>query len=619
MLLSPTLSLGAMEPPLVFVSRLAARNGVRSGRALCSDLGLGFKAIANGDAEEIGKLADLAGANVDALMRHAVTRDGKAVSLGGERLAKPCLRGSRIRVCAACLLSDIETSPDPEAFAPYVRSVWLLTPIRTCPEHSVALVEMRGTDVAHAEFDFAHVLQVNAPDFERLAAEAPQRTASDLEIYLLDRVLGRPRQIAADAWVDAMEWHVVARMSEVLGVVRLFGLKQGLKGLTDDQAHAAAAGGFEILRHGPIGLRAFFQGLFAALPITHHAHSEPQGVLGTALQTFLYRRVGDPAFERVLEVARDFIVDNFEFGEDDTVLGRKIAVRRFHSIASAAAQWQLHPSRVRKILIAAGVAKPDQAHLPDHRVLMAAVEVADVIDIEMNAIESNEVEALLGVVRPAPKLLKDAGLISTIPWTGKGTGAKPRFAKDEIPRFLATLHEQAVPVVAEPAGAVDPVAAAKACCSPLVDVLRLILDRKLAGLWRLPNAIGIMALAVMPDEVRHHLCGPKIEGLTPAVVEKRLLTSHLVLKALMDIGVFTPEALKHPVHGGKLKLIPVAQVEEFERTYVSLHQLTLEEGRHFREILGELEARGVEPVWDRKVVRSRWYRRTDVLKLHRYC
>jgi hypothetical protein len=37
---------------------------------------------------------------------------------------------------------------------------------------------------------------------------------------------------------------------------------------------------------------------------------------------------------------------------------------------------------------------------------------------------------------------------------------------------------------------------------------------------------------------------------------------------------------------GKLKLITIAQVEEFERTYFSLHRLTLEQGRHFRDFWG---------------------------------
>jgi hypothetical protein len=74
----------------------------------------------------------------------------------------------------------------------------------------------------------------------------------------------------------------------------------------------------------------------------------------------------------------------------------------------------------------------------------------------------------------------------------------------------------------------------------------------------------------------------------------------------VPLTLAAPEVV-NPVHGG----IRTAQVVDLERTCGSLFGLSLEQGRHFGEILTELDERGVEPVWDHKVVGSR-YRRTDI-------
>ena len=100
--------------------------------------------------------------------------------------------------------------------------------------------------------------------------------------------------------------------------------------------------------------------------------------------------------------------------------------------------------------------------------------------------------------------------------------------------------------------------------------------------------------------------------MAPFRVQKRLETASRAMKALIAEGVFQPMVITNPIHGGKSKVIPAAQVEDFERTYISLFKLALAKGRHMRKVLAEMNALGIQPAWDPDVVFSRWYRRSEI-------
>jgi len=142
------------------------------------------------------------------------------------------------------------------------------------------------------------------------------------------------------------------------------------------------------------------------------------------------------------------------------------------------------------------------------------------------------------------------------------------------------------------------VVAARHSCSHLIEVLRLILYRKLSVVWKVPDSAGIMALAVLPDEVRGHLCEERTEGIAPTWAQHRLETTHRVMQAFLKLGIFTAETIVNPVHGGQSKIIPTAQVEAFERAYVSLFMLARDQGRHIHKVALDLKTRGIQPAWD---------------------
>lgn len=608
--LSPSVALGRLESPICFLSRLAARNGVRT-RQLCSDLKLPFQRIADGEQAALNQLADIAGAKTKAgkLAENAIIRVGeREYRFRDERLLKTSVRRFSFRVCPMCLQEDLSASPDPAPYAPYVRVIWQIEALRTCKRHGVALIEPAWPDDPEERIEFPRMLATVTPDLDRLSATAIRRKPSALEAYLLGRVGLAPPTETSNPWLDGLEWHVVAKMAEVLGVVELYGRRQGLKHLTEEQRYAASVRGFDHLRAGRDGLRMFLQGLYDNYPRT--GNTGPQAVLGDPLNGFLARGAPDAAYDPIRDVAREFAEANFDLADGEMVFGAPVR-RRFYTLHSASASLGMHPLRLRKILNGAGVLPMGRRASEYDLTLMPADAVTEIVEIERSSLDLTELEAVLGVGRPHPKHLRQAGLITPIAWSATAVQRGQKYAKAEINGFLTRLYKRATLVSSAPAGTLDPVAAARNACSPLVDVLKLVLDGALESLWRVADGVGVAALRLDPTEVRRSLCGSAPDGLAPSWVEKRLSTSNRVMQALIKLEVFTPVTIVNPVHGGVSKLIPMVEILDFERRYVSLTHLAAEQGRHFSAVLADLDAKGIRPVWKRTVVRSRWYRRSD--------
>ena len=140
--LHPTLALGTGESPQSYVSRLALLNGIDGARTFCTDMGLTFQGIIDGDADALTDLAELSGAPLATLRNNALRREDDGWRLHGERVLKVSLRRDRLYVCPACLAEDAANADIPASVAGYGRTVWLIDHVRTCAKHSVGLVEV---------------------------------------------------------------------------------------------------------------------------------------------------------------------------------------------------------------------------------------------------------------------------------------------------------------------------------------------------------------------------------------------------------------------------------------------------------------------------------------------
>jgi hypothetical protein len=170
----------------------------------------------------------------------------------------------------------------------------------------------------------------------------------------------------------------------------------------------------------------------------------------------------------------------------------------------------------------------------------------------------------------------------------------------------------AKPLKAARAGQVNIPEAARLAFCMSEEVVRLILDGKLARKWRLRGERGYMSVLVDVEEVRALVRGPDHGGLTGIEIKDKLATTAKVAAALIKHGYFATITVVNPVNRCPTVVVPAGEVERFGKRYVSLFALAKQQGRHFRAVKKELEAAGIEPALDPGKVGATFYLRADL-------
>jgi hypothetical protein len=124
---------------------------------------------------------------------------------------------------------------------------------------------------------------------------------------------------------------------------------------------------------------------------------------------------------------------------------------------------------------------------------------------------------------------------------------------------------------------------------------------------------GYLAVLVDIDEIRAKVRGHDPGGLTRRPASKRLRTQEKVIHALIKAGKLTTFVARDPINRCPQVLISHEEMDRFCREYVSLFLLAEERGKHFRRMLKELNAQGIEPTLDPERIGARFYARRDVM------
>jgi lambda repressor-like predicted transcriptional regulator len=151
-----------------------------------------------------------------------------------------------------------------------------------------------------------------------------------------------------------------------------------------------------------------------------------------------------------------------------------------------------------------------------------------------------------------------------------------------------------------------PDAARCACCSA-AEIVRLILDGKLATRM-LAGARGYMGILVDAQAVADAVRGPQPDGLSLRKASRELGTSDRALEALIahkHIGTVTAI---NPVNRCPQTLVPNDEVRKFEAKYVSLWTLSKERGVYIATLKNRLDRAGVKPALDPAKIGARFCR-----------
>jgi hypothetical protein len=608
--LHPTLPLQADETPTSFASRLALLHRRPHLRNFLADMGLAFQGVADGDPRELRRLAHIAGSDEDALSRNAIVREGDDYRIRGQKLNKPAIRLTRIRICPQCAAEDMARSGLKPELAIHDRLHWKVASIRTCAVHEIALADLGVFDKTNTVHDFARAIAANIDEIKALKPQA--RTPSTLERYLLGRLQGAQ---AANPFLDGMEFHAAAKLCEMIGAVANSGRHVAVARYDDDDWRNAGEAGFAVAAAGADGVRAFLRELQSTFtPTTGVAHEGPQGVFDQLYKWSAFSAQSQD-FDPFRELFRQHIIATMPMGPGDELFGKPVETRLIHSIRTASQEFKAHPKRLRKILDAKGVLPAGHEELHDNHVLFDAAKAQALQDAGVfDGLTHKDIETYLNTGRVHAKLLVDAGLLRPAVHWNEISDEKAwfSFARKDLDDFMARLQDGAIPVDQPAADQFDiPAAAKRANCSAM-EIVRMILDKKLAWTGRLTTAEKYMAILVDLAEIKAKTHGEPLTDPTPHHVQKALKTTHAVVKALIEHEKLITEQQIHPINRCPVTVVPAAEFERFKKTYVSLTELAEERGLHPLKVLKSLEKDGVKPALDKTVFHATFYCRSDL-------
>lgn len=411
------------ETTASFVSRLAVANGVPTIADLLMDAELSMAEFLKGDPKVFRKISDLSGVAVCDLMRQACVPTGPSrYQLRSHELGKQHLLRGESRVCPACLRGDTSMQLTPEAIIKtYGRTLWLISSARVCPVHNLALVPPPEDSSKH-EFIDAWLPWM----FEVVEGELDQEiTAGGL---YEDHVVRRLNGDHPEGWATSFPIGALGAICEVLGVSVIHGKIATLGQLSQEDLATATSAGFAMLNAGPSEVRSYFERLRTR---QGKPQDRPQACYGK-IYDWLKRGAGSgPEFEPLRDLLRRHILENWPLGAGDQALDYTLTERRLHSIRTAAKTHNLHPKRLRRILVDAGIIQ--DSDLADFEVIFDAAEAHEILEQASGSIAFTAAQKRLGLTRGQMETLIKAEIL--IPGEG-GDLARPRFTEATIISWL---------------------------------------------------------------------------------------------------------------------------------------------------------------------------------------
>jgi TniQ len=593
------------ETPWSFASRLAAWNG-RNAREFCLDWETRFQAVVNGERDAIRAIADFAGISPDALTAHSFTRLGRqSFGYRAQRLDRQSFRFGKIYVCPTCLKDDIRESPDiAPGIAVYQRAPWMIDAIQTCPVHNLALVQVAHDTDIRKSYDFALCI---GPELDNLLkAKTSHQRPSRLENYIIRRFDAAPQS----PFLDSLDLYASIRICSMIGAVDLFGRAFSIQTLTDADWHLAGDRGFQIAAGGPAAIMAFLDRLHASFDFGQRGPATPQVIYGR-LYELLENNHRDAAYDAVCTIVGQHVRAHLPLAAGQLIFAKPLEKRVLHSIRSLSFEAGVHPQRLRRILMARGIIDETQNGLPDQHVVFAAETASSLVEQAKGALSLPEAGEYLNAPRTQVALLAKNKFIQPHVQAG-AKGALDRYAVADLDAFLKHLINDAPTAFKpKPHHCSIPAAAKSACCSA-VEIINLVLSRKLKWTRTLAGTAGYLSLLVDVREVKLHVSGPEHGGISLRKAASMLETHDGVIQALITLGLLKSFLAINSVNRCPQTVVSPEEVARFRETYVSLFHLSRERKKHIKAVKNELEASGVKPAFAPMKTKATFYLRAEV-------
>lgn len=596
------------EPAMGYASRLAALNGVDL-PVLLRDMRIDLDALGRGERRALDALAALRRldpAGRDALGRHTPTHPvgDKAVTVGGHRFRPGTVLTSATRVCPHRVAEDLARFEGRRRARPWARLEWMLEPVRVCSRHATVLVHVESEVTLRAGHDFAATLARQVlPVLERLRTEAAPAPGTAFAEWFVARLDGTRDP---GNWLDDVPLHAASAFCEGLGTSVLHG----------PGTHPSAMGMADLARAAEQGYRVAAQGAEAvegALDDIVGRHRF--GKRGSVGHEKVYGRVHavlranlkDLAFEKFRHVLREHAFAKLPISPGTPFLGVRLGERRMHTQRSAAFSSGRSDAGLLRLVGAESLA--------DGRRLWITVEEfgAVVANVE-NHLTARDVAARTGFTVKQVGHLEEAGLLQVLPEADRNAGSKRRFLRPDVDAFMERLFRNAVPVAnpSEPRMAIE--RAAPGLRLGTIEILRLILDGRLAWVGRHTTGSRYDDLLIDRDEVLKVVQGA---GSTDDVAEHEA-AAMLVgvdprnLWRLARAGLLAWSPRYRPRDPRSVRAFTRASVEAFVAEYATLKEVADRMGLAPHQAMRRLGEAGIGEAASYDQVRMKLYRRRDL-------
>jgi hypothetical protein len=609
MALSPHLPFDEDETPVSWAVRLAALHTGDTPRRFLRDVGIDARELDNGDARAIARLAEVGGADPAALARNAIERlDGDLVRCRGEVFDNRLWLRQGLRFCMRCMQQDAGWSAKKNAHKLRLRFGWDFSFVTHCNIHGMRLHTLREADIWSQGLPFASNWEL-WDSIRWFESHMRPDDHSSLQLYALGRLNGVP----GPAWLDGQRLDLSVDACEKLGAAALKGARAYVSEFSLSEEARAKELGFSIAAEGEPGIRRFLADLQRQCP-SDDGHAGPQAMFGD-----LYEWAARSTRDRgaLADVLRRHIIETVPVGPEDTVLGQPVTERLVHSVRTLSLAGGVHPKRLRRLLEARGLIRPEDGDLHDNRVVFDAAAGEATARQITDSIPRVDLPGRLGLGRGVIASLIDEELLAPVLVPDAELRLKERrFMRADVDGLIERCLNGAGAVDDVPTGFAHLRRAAAAGGTTVAGLLRAILDGSIRDRRRLTSGEALGALLVNVEAVCAAFAPDQVgEPLARYRAARRLGTTDRVIAALIADRPGGPVLESRPKTdspGGRARVIPLAAIEAFERIYISLIALARERRLHHLAVAAALAERGITPAFDPATIHATFYRRADI-------
>lgn len=571
-----TVSTAPGESASSFASRLAWRNGVPRLITFCSDVGIDYFRLVNGDPMEIERLAVLGGVDETILQDATPTLiEPGWFRLGKERIKFTGFIRTTVRICPKCVAET------PDDMAVMHHGLWQLSSIRTCAKHGCYLVSLPKPSSSNDSFDHIGLLRNNRPGESQIA----DQDDLELERYLMNRVRYGPGK----SWLDRLPFHVAAQTCEMFGVLLTSGPKAQRAEVTDKEWSAAGTAGIAVLLEGPRAMQEKLKSIQNSHPVGEKLYRSHYRVFFD----WLRYRDDDNEFDAVRDVVRDFIFKNFPVTEGSIVLGKPCPEQHVHSFSTAKQVFDISHHRLGRKLTTMGMAKLHPCgkfYTLEHYIPTTLLSnIVAEVNMLLSAKEAAKIIGIDGVVMAR---LASHGLIAKHSEYGERSTL---YHREDLKAFLGRLRD-----LAKRTGVnkelIDISTAARRRGVTIASLTEMILKQRIPLYINAHSAESFRAFRLRPESLKNIYGKPKESVVSSLGVAKILKTTRPTVYRLNETGFLKSPKIRKGrwIHKGHYTCR--TSLEEFQASYISLNELTELSGRSNDDEFNHQLANGVIPL-----------------------